>query len=177
MLTDLYEFKKDLGKRGIFFCLSGPISQNLVAEIGTTLEQKMTLEDTSKSTVLRVFSTVVENAQNIMRYSDEKEEKLSLGIIAVGYEDNHYFVLCGNMIEKNKVERLRSKLTALQNMDKNELKEYYRKQRRKGPAPIDKSRGAGLGFIDMAKKACQPIEFDFKKVNENFYFFSMKTVI
>jgi hypothetical protein len=41
MLTDLYDFKEDLGKRGIFFCLSGPISQNLVAEIGSTLEQKM----------------------------------------------------------------------------------------------------------------------------------------
>ncbi len=175
MLTDLYEFKKDLGKRGVFFCLSGPISQNLVAEIGSTLEQKISLEEASKSTVLRVFSTVVENAQNIMRYSDEKDEKLSLGIIAVGHESSHYFVLCGNMVENDKVEILRKKLSKLQTMNRNELKEYYRKQRRQGP-PED-SRGAGLGFIDMAKKASKPIEFDFKKIDENFSFFSMKTVI
>ncbi|MDM8552501.1 SiaB family protein kinase [Desulfobacterales bacterium HSG2] len=175
MLKDLYEFKKDLGNRGIFFCLSGPISQNLVAEIGSTLEQKMSLEETSKSTVLRVFSTVVENAQNIMRYSDEKEEKLSLGIIAVGYEGSHYFVLCGNMVENDKIEGLRKKLTKLQTMNKNELKEYYRKQRREGPPK--ESRGAGLGFIDMAKKASKPIEFDFKKIDEEVSFFSMRTVI
>jgi len=177
MLKDLYEFKKDLSRRGIFFCLSGPISQNLVAEIGSTLEQKMNLEDTRRPTVLRVFSTVVENAQNIMRYSDEKEEKLSLGIIAVGYEDDeHYFVLCGNMVENRKVERLRNNLTKLRKMDKHQLKEYYRKKRREGP-PEESKGGAGLGFIDMAKKASKPIEFDFKEINEKFHFFSMKTVI
>jgi hypothetical protein len=176
MLKDLYEFKKDLGRRGIFFCLSGPISQNLVAEIGSTLEQKMSLEETRKSTVLRVFSTVVENAQNIMRYSDEKEETLSLGIIAVGYEGEHYFVLCGNMVENNKVGRLRENLTKLQKMDKNELKRYYRERRKEGPPETSKG-GAGLGFIDMAKKASKPIEFDFKKISDKFHFFSMKTVI
>ena len=176
MLKDLYDFKKDLTKRGIFFCLSGPISQNLVAEIATTLEQKMNLEETSKPTVLRVFSTVVENAQNIMRYSDEKEDELSLGIIAVGYEDSHYFVLCGNKIEKRKVEILRSKLSELQNKDKKSLKKLYRERLRQGP-PKESKGGAGLGFIEMAKKASKPIEFDFKKLNEEFSFFSMKTVI
>ncbi len=176
MLKDLYDFKKDLAKRGIFFCLSGPISQNLVAEIATTLEQKMNLEETSKPTVLRVFSTVVENAQNIMRYSDEKEDELSLGIIAVGYEDSHYFVLCGNKIEKRKVEFLRSKLSELQNKDKKALKKLYRERLRQGP-PKESKGGAGLGFIEMAKKASKPIEFDFKKLNEEFSFFSMKTVI
>ena len=176
MLKDLYDFKKDLAKRGIFFCLSGPISQNLVAEIATTLEQKMSLEETSKSTVLRVFSTVVENAQNIMRYSDEKEDELSLGIIAVGYEDSHYFVLCGNKIEKRKVEILQSKLSELQNKDKKSLKKLYRERLRQGP-PKESKGGAGLGFIEMAKKASKPIEFDFRKLNEEFAFFSMKTVI
>ncbi|MDM8522905.1 SiaB family protein kinase [Desulfococcaceae bacterium HSG8] len=175
MLQDLYEFKKDLGKRGVFFCLSGPISQNLVAEIGTTLEQKMTLEETSKATVLRVFSTVVENAQNIIRYSDEKEEELSLGIIAVGHKNSHYFVLCGNMVENTKITRLTDKLTKLQDMNRDELKKEYRKRRREPPPPD--SIGAGLGFIDMAKKASEPIEFDFKKINEDFSFFSMKIVI
>ncbi|QTA87748.1 SiaB family protein kinase [Desulfonema magnum] len=175
MLKDLYEFKEDLGKRGIFFCLSGPISQNLVAEIGTTLEQHMTMGEAGKSTVLRVFSTVVENAQNIMRYSDEREEDFSLGIIAVGYENKHYFVLCGNMVDNNKIGKLRENLTKLQNMNKDELKKYYRRKRREGPPP--ESSGAGLGFIDMAKKASKPIEFNFKTIDDKLSFFSMKIVI
>ncbi len=184
MLKDLYAFKEDLSRQGIFFCFSGPISQNLVTEIGSILEQKMNLEKAAKSTVLRVFSMVVEKAQNIIHYSAEKftenntngnDDELSLGIIAVGYENEHYYVLSGNMIGNKEVERLREKLTSLRQMDKDELREYYKKQRKQPP---DKgSKGAGLGFIDMAKKASKPIEFDFKKVDENVSFFSMKTII
>ncbi|MCP4347285.1 MAG: hypothetical protein GY795_17375 [Desulfobacterales bacterium] len=184
MLKDLYGFKKDLSREGIFFCFSGPISQNLVTEIGAILEQKMSLEKASKSTILRVFSMVVEKAQNIIHYSAEKfleenvyddDEELSLGIIAVGYEDSHYFVLCGNIIKNDNVIKLQKKLAILQEMSKEELKKYYREKRKQGPD--EGSKGAGLGFIEMAKRANKPIEFNFKKVDEDFSFFSMKTVI
>jgi hypothetical protein len=184
MLYELYDFKKDLNKKGIFFCFSGPVSQDLLVEIGATLKQKMVLEETKDATAIRVFSMVVEMAQNIIHYSAEKcpkdgfsgkNEELSIGILAVGYEDGHYFVLCGNMIRSDSVEKLREKLTRIQKMDKEELKKYYKEQRKKGPD--DGSKGAGLGFIDMAKKASRPIEFDFRTVDENFSFFSTKTVI
>ena len=184
MVNSLYDFKKDLGKRGIFLSFSGPISQDLMVEMGATLKQKMKLEDASKSSVLRVFSMVVENAQNIIHYSAEKypkkrtsehAEELSLGIITVGYEDNHYFVLCGNMIENKNVEHLREKLSKLRNMTGDELKEEFKKQRRTKPA--ETSRGGGLGFIEMARKASEPIEFNFRKIDDDLSFFSVKIVI
>jgi len=110
MLQDLYAFKKSLDKQGIFFCFSGPVSQNLVTDIGAILVQKMNLEKASKATVVRAFSMVVEKAQNIIHYSDEKfpkdgsseeEQELRHGIIAIGYEDGHYWVLSGNMSESH----------------------------------------------------------------------------
>jgi hypothetical protein len=79
------------------------------------------------------------------------------------------------MIENDKVERLREKLMKLQKMNKKDLKRYYREQRRK--EPHEDSKGAGLGFIEMAKKASRPIEFEFKQIDENMSFFSLKTVI
>ncbi len=72
MVESLYAFKKDLGRRGVFLSFSGPISQDLMVEMGATLKKKMKLEDASKSSVLRVFSMVVENAKNIIHDSAEK---------------------------------------------------------------------------------------------------------
>jgi hypothetical protein len=182
MLENLYNFKKELNKRGIFFCFSGPISQDLLVEIGDTLKNKMKLEDTSSSTILKVFSMFVEQTQNIIHYSAEKisnkpEEttELSSGIIVVGYENDHYFVLCGNMIDNESVKTLHEQLTTLQNMNKDELKRYYKEQRRKGTP--ETSKGAGLGFIELARKAVKPIEFNFQEVDDKFSFFSLKTVI
>ncbi|GBC61028.1 hypothetical protein DENIS_1988 [Desulfonema ishimotonii] len=184
MLKKLYEFKRELEDRHTFFCFSGPISQELVVEIGNTLEQKMNLEKASRTTILRVFSMVVEEAQNIIRYSDEKcppdgaegdAEELSFGVVAIGYEDGHYFVSCGNLVERRKVGKLREKLNRLKEMNKDEIKEYYKKQRRKGPDAG--SKGAGLGLIEMARKASRPIEFDFRDADEQFSFFAVKTII
>ena len=103
MTDSLYEFKNDLGKRGIFFCFSGPVSQDLLVEIGSTLKQKMKLEEASNSTVIRVFSMVVEKAQNIIHYSAEiipkdsdarLEEELShkvLGVLAASRRGDLFF--------------------------------------------------------------------------------------
>lgn len=184
MRSNLYEVRQYLEKQGIFFAMNGPISQDVMVEIADTLRQKMRLEEAGSTTILRVFSTLVEQAQNIIYYSAETlprddfqecKEGIRLGTIAVGYEDDHYFVLTGNLIERAQVEGLRQKLTVLQKMDKEELKKYYKEQRRK-EGETD-SRGAGLGFIEMAKKSGKPIEFDFMEIDENLLFFSVKTVI
>lgn len=183
MVKELYEFKKRLCERGIFFSFSGPISQNLLVEIGSTLKKRMQLHEASNMTILRVFSLLVENAQNIIHYSAEKfpgknsemEEKLSLGILAVGLKDGHYFVMCGNVILNSEIDKLREKLLHLQEMSKEELKQYYKEQRKKEKGVENK--GAGLGLIEIAKKASRPIEFDFKKIDDTYSFFSSKTTI
>jgi len=188
MLDNLYNFKKELNERGIFFCFSGPLSQDLLVEIGSTLKHKMKLEEANSSTIFKLFSMFVEQTQNIIHYSAEKcqssqteqsEEaellSLSSGIIVVGYESDHYYVLCGNMVENEIVDQLREKLILLQNMSKEELKRYYKDQRRQ--EKNENSQGAGLGFIELARKAVKPIEFDFQNINENNSFFTLKTEI
>lgn len=170
-MNNLYEIKRDFSSRGIFLSFSGPVSQNLMVEIGDTLKRKMNLEDASKSTAVRVFSMVVENAQNIIHYSAEENH----GIITVGCENDNYFVASGNIIENEKVESIRKRLIKLQKMTKIELNKFYREQRRKGPR--EGSKGGGLGFIEMARKATKPIEFHFEKINDSLSFFSLEIVI
>lgn len=182
MLDNLYQFKKELHQRGIFFCFSGPLSQELLVEIGDTLRNKMKQEEASSSTILKVFSVFVEQAQNIIHYSAEKilldgpdKTNLSSGIIVVGYEGQHYYVWCGNFIDNEVVDTLREQLTKLQQLNKEELKRYYKEQRKK-EVPAG-SKGAGLGFIELARHSITPIEFNFQPVNNNFSFFSLKTAI
>jgi hypothetical protein len=73
------------------------------------------------------------------------------------------------------LESIRNQLEHLREMDKEQLKAFYRDRRKTTTKPD--SRGAGLGFIDMARKASQPIEYDFKPINDHHAFFSIKVVI
>ena len=42
---------------------------------------------------------------------------------------------------------------------------------------ISDKGGAGLGFVDMARKSGRKLEFDFEKLDDNFSFFSLRTTI
>jgi len=179
---DLYTLKKHLIQQGIFFEFSGPFSQSLLAEMGDLLKKKMKLEDASSPTILKVFSLVVEQTQNIIHYSAEKLAQnqngsfdLSTGLIAVGHSDGEYFVLTGNLIDNEDIEHLKSKLVQLAKMDAEELKQYYKTQRRQHPD--HKSKGAGLGFIEIARKSCRPLEYDFIPVDDKYSFFSLNAHI
>ncbi|MDM8564611.1 SiaB family protein kinase [Candidatus Halobeggiatoa sp. HSG11] len=178
MLDSLLDFKKECDKQGILISFYGFISQELLVEVGHNLKSRMELERIDSTKITKIFAMFVEQTQNIVRYSAEKVSdvngSLSNGIIIIGYKDEHYFVLCGNKIKKNSIEPLTKKLSILHSMDKNELKSYYKEQRKKGQLTTD---GAGLGFIELARKSTKPIDFNFQAIDEQSSFFSLKTYI
>lgn len=163
-MHEIHEFYEQLKKEGIIFSFSGPVGQSLLEGIGATLRQKMNMEETSTNVTQKVFSIFVELMQNVMNYSDEKglrsegEQDLSFGILIIGKHEENFYIQCGNYISQEQKAPLTDKLTKIQSMDKDELKKYYKAQRRKEAE--EGSKGAGLGFIEMARKASQPINFD-----------------
>jgi hypothetical protein len=181
MMQEVLNFYRQLQGKGIIFSFSGPVSQSLLEGIGETLKQKMSLEDTSTNIVQKVFSIFVELMQNVINYSAERletggqEQEISYGVLIVGKENEHFYIISGNHIRKEQVGTLEEKLSKVQSMNKDELKQYYKQQRRM-QADLD-SKGAGLGFIDMARKASRPIEFEIEQLDSEYSFFVVKAVI
>ncbi len=179
---NLYDFFISTKDKGIIFCFCGPVSQGIIEGIGQTIRQKMTLEEKNQSTIQKVFSVFIEQMQNVVNYSSERvatiamdEGDLRIGILVVGNDDEAISVKCGNMIRTEDVLALSDKLSRLRDMDQDQLKTLYKERRRQEPE--DGSKGAGLGFIDMARKASRPIEYDFRSVDAHSSFFSIKVVI
>ncbi|MDD4962423.1 MAG: SiaB family protein kinase [Gallionella sp.] len=181
-MNHFFDYQETVNDNGIFLTFSGLFTQEFIIKLGDALKSKLSIFSVDRSLELKVFSLVVEQSQNIIFYSAEKSvqiseqhENMGVGTITVGFKDNHFFVFCGNRIANQKVDKLRQKLTLLQKMNKDELKEYYKAQRR--ITPDTESKGAGLGFIEMARKVSQTIEFDFFKLDEQYSYFSIKAVI
>jgi hypothetical protein len=182
MSLDLYQFHEGIKKEGILFCYSGPISQSTVEGIGATLRLNMEIEDASAPASLTLFSVFVEQMQNILNYSAEKlgtipdtEQELRKGVLVIGHENGAFFVYCGNRILNQDVEGLRRKIEDIRLLDKDSLKVLYKERRKAEPGAG--SKGAGLGLIDMARKAGKPIEYLFTEIDAMFSFFSIKVSI
>ena len=175
-------FKRELDSKGIIFSFSGYLSEGILYSLGEALREKMVLEDADGPTVRRVFSVFVEQMQNIIRYSAEKvlgnfgkSVELSSGMVTIGTENGRFFIVCANTILEEDVPRLRQRLETLQKMDKDEIKAYYKEQLRE--APDEKSRGATIGLIEIARRASEPIQFDFERIEDDKFFFCLKVSI
>ncbi len=181
-ISAIEKIQSNLNEQGIFFCFSGYITEDNLASLGATLRQKLDFEKAEKAQARAVFAIFIEQAQNIVRYSSEilvdkdiPEEELRRGFLAIGEEDGHYFVSCGNLIAQNKVERLSAHLQQISKMDDVQLKEFY-KNVLKGDVP-EGSKGAGIGFIDIARRAKSGFIYDFNQLNQNYSYFFLKAYI
>ncbi len=181
-MIKLLDLKNDLDKKGVFLYFNGSISQDLLIQLGDTLKQKLKMEDVEAQTSMKVFSMFVEQMQNIIRYSVPTRMSIPgnpadsrVGVLTVGYDGNYFFVASGNRVDNTEVIGISEKLEKIRSMDKDQLKAYYREMRKKD-SPED-SKGAGLGFIEMARNASKPLEFEFSALNDRESFFTLITLI
>jgi hypothetical protein len=170
------------------FCYSGYVNERVLGGVGEALKQKMVIEEADTKTLRSVFAVFVEQMQNIIRYSAEKEPEFAAadqgeaplleiryGVIAIGQSDEGFCVEAGNLIMKEDVARLRARLEEIRTADRAGLKALY-KEKLKEPRD-EASKGAGVGFIEIARRASKPIEFDFMDVDEAYAFFMLRALI
>ncbi len=100
---------------------------------------------------------------------------MGTGQIMVGREGEQFYVSCGNPVNRKREARIKERIDTINSMSREELKAYYKEQRRKGPD--EDSCGAGLGFIEMARKASRPLQYRFDPISDSMSFFAVKVHI
>jgi len=184
----LMDLRSMLHTQGVIFAYSGYVTEPVLSGVGEALKQKLTIDDADTKTLRSVFAIFVEQMQNIIRYSAEKAhqpmppasdagalKEIRYGILTIGREGNDYMVCAGNLVRQADVPRLKERLSRIKNMSKEELKALYKEQLRADPE--QGSKGAGLGFMEIARRATQPIDFDFADVDSEYSFFALKATI
>lgn len=188
--------RQQLESRGIVFSYCGYLNENILSGIGNALQSKMAIEQTDQKISRGIFSTFVEQVQNVIRYSEEKigpEERkaqelaaaaaegrdanpilddgeLRYGTIAIGEKpDGTRFVTCANMILNENVSRITESLESIRGLNRKELTHLMREHLKQGP-PAG-SKGAGVGFISIAREANGNWEYDMVPLADSQYTF------
>jgi len=179
---DLFEFKKLLDAEGVIFSLSGTISQSILINVGEMLEKELEESGTRRNIIHNIFAVMTEQMQNVMSYSMDSRKTTdhfleSSGLFVTGYsrEKGKYFVSSCNRMRSENSDMIRERLGRINSMDKQQLKTYYREVRRSGRDLHD--RGAGLGFIEMAKRSSEPIEYRIRQISREESFFQITVYV
>lgn len=172
MQLDLFSaFCNNADFNGVLFYYHGNFSQNVIATMADTLKQRLENQDAGGPRSRKLFSSFIEMVQNALHYSPAAPggngEKI--GAVAVGKKNDKYYIVCGNLIESRYIERIREKIEPLRTMTNDEIKQAYRQQLKTDSIPeLDGiSKGAGLGFLTVARDASEPLEYSIVEVGPN----------
>ena len=165
---DIFDFYNQVKDQSILIEFKGVLSQEILIQMSDNITQKITIDGKIK----KIFSIFIELAQNIMKYSAEKEpvngKNIGVGIILLTEGESYYNVYSGNLIENENVFPITNKLDLINAANESELKNMYKEQSKKPLLPGPK--GAGLGFIEIARKSTNQIKYQIKPINEQFSF-------
>lgn len=153
------------------------IDQGATENLLAIAEVKMQVGGHKKSLKRRLFNILIECLQNIVKHSDalEVEEYRKSSLFILGKKEGTYFVLCGNVIFNEKVPKLKRKIDEVNSLSAKELKEKYGKIIVENE--LSEKGGAGLGLIEMCRKSGNRIDYDFKKIDDNVSYFTIRLQI
>jgi hypothetical protein len=182
MKFNILEYSKLLAKYNISMIYSGPLWAEGIDGMAEFLQKRLDMDDMPLSESQAVFSVFVEQMNNMLMYSVEKEKhehpeaETSSGIFVLGTCDKSYYVQTGNVIRDSSVGLLKERIDFLNTLDKKELRQFYKEQM-KAENDNPESKGAGLGLTEIAKRATSKIEYEFIPYGEGLSYFTMYVTV
>jgi hypothetical protein len=175
----IYDMHQRMIEHNILLVYEGEFTQEITKSVLAMTERNMDSVGEESGIKRKVFNVMVECLQNIVKHGEEQTEgrkALNTAIFMIGKSDEGYLITSGNPVKTKAVEDLKRRLDKINSLDKEGLKAMY-KDIIKQDAGLTEKGGAGLGFVDMARKSGRKLEYAFEVMDGDYSFFTLKTTI
>lgn len=175
---DLFSMRETFNRQNIMLCFNGPITHTLIEEIGHALRNYLQVDNAHPSSAMDVFAVYIEMTQNIRHYALNKGwlgHDSALTMVIARDDEGRYVVSAGNLIDREDGEVLLARIQTMAGLDKAQLKAAYKEQLRRPREPG--AQGAGLGLLEIARKASEPLIGSLRQLADGRAFISLRAVI
>ena len=178
-LEFVYSFNDSMESNDVKLVYKGEITHQVTKAFTSLTETNMMVDEEPNSVQKKVFHVIVEFLQNISKHADhlpeEAEKEEGSGVFLLCRNDSNYIITTGNVLQKSKENVISEILDRINVLDKEGLKELYKQQIKEGK--LSDKGGAGLGFIDIAKKTGNPLNYKFIPIADDYSFFMISSTI
>ena len=163
-----------LGDSEVILSFSGKLTIDVINHSLMLVEKRLLERKVKTRFVKKIYNVLVEGLQNIFHHGAKDEDDSIPALFSVSYDSESFKITLCNSIKKEIVEKLKVKLDAVNQMDKNEIVEEYRKVLDNGI--VSEKGGSGLGFLDMKRKTKNNIDYNFFKDERHINFLVNLTI-
>jgi hypothetical protein len=178
MSAFLYDFYSKMTENNLVMIYEGDFNQEIAKSVLNMAERNFDSESIELSTKKKIFNVMVETLQNICKHQDlvkDQNDQKMPAIFMIGYDFEKYHIITGNSIYNKRIEQLKSKIDIVNSHDKDGLKQLYKEARIN--STISEVGGAGLGFIDIARKSENQIYYHFEPIEDEISFVTIEAII
>jgi len=185
MKIDILAYNQMLIENNISIIYSGPIWAEGIDGMAEFLQRRLDKDDLTLSVSQSVFSVFIEQVNNMLMYSIEREQSNDMdkacsdtarGVFLMGKHDNMYFIQTGNFMKESTVELLKNRIDYLNTLDKQQLRQFFNEQR-KIEDNNPESNGGGIGLIEVARRATSKIDYQFIPYGDGVTYFTMYVTV
>ena len=167
--TAIYEFNEKINEESMI---------KSVKHIEKLLKQNNAKPDK----IQNVFELIIEIMQNMLNYSyrnkklanNKKEADGSFTLSYITSDDTYLLQSC-NLIEDFQKRIIQERLKEIKGLDKKDIRKLIREKMKTKEGVHDK--GAGLGFMMMAKRSIEPINIEFLPHSDSINKFILKLIV
>jgi len=167
--NQLLDFYKNLQRDNLSFIYNGRFSDAITEKLIQLSE--FNIKNTEEVSKLRkkVSFIMMESFQNIVRHGVNGTQDEALpqypSTFLVRNKDKAFYITSVNIIDNKEIGSLKKKLDRVNTLSKDELKLLFNKVLTS--EKFSEKGGAGLGLIEMVRRTGEPIDYEFKEVDDD----------
>ncbi len=168
---------KNVHDENIILMYKGILTFDLLSSLIGTAEKRINQYEEDRRLQKKFYSILTESLQN-MHYHIEKSESTDLDVstdavlILIVAQRRFYYLKTCNYVLSSQVDKIKDKIDLVNSMDKDQLKEMYRKSLSNNE--FSDKNTAGLGLLEIARKTDVPIKYEFEMINDNYSYFNLE---
>jgi len=159
-ISKAIDIRTSMRASGVIMAYNGTVSDELMVTLADILKTRMEVMDDAKRS-RTVFSVFMEGMQNLIWHG--RTNQGAPGMVCIAQHEGEITVVCGNRILREESVKLNETLEQLQRADKDTIRQLYREGMSKSNE--HEGPGAGLGLLEIARRATHPISFAFMDVD------------
>ena len=149
----------------------GSIQYETIGELIQKFKHQTHNNGIQMATYKRLLLIMIESLENIMKYCElpegvQNDNDSHFPAFSIYQNNKSYIITTSNPVKRKNVTHLAERLDYINTLDKQSLKELYKKTITNGQ--FSNLGGAGLGLIEIAKISDNKINYEFLPINDEF---------
>ena len=179
-MSGTYHTIKKMENEGALLVYSGEVNPDIISRLLQLAEDKLDALEITGGVRKRVFHILVECLQNLYHHAETvvvpgNNLPSRDSVVQLRRDDEAFYVETGNYLLTAVKEKLTDHLSKINSLSKEQVREYYKNIMTDNG--FTAKGGAGLGFIDIARKSEEPLQYNFIDLSNDVCFFEFSAKI